>query len=140
MSEINTYLSDLNKLIEDLPFKTFWELKVDNRGDIVLYIKGKIIFSDASELHFKEYCMAVPVLQKIAYSYHYQDQNKELIFRYDNAEHHPEIATYPHHKHLRDKVLPSQLVSLKEVLNQVISKLAAEEKWKKEQASRQTLS
>jgi hypothetical protein len=63
-----------------------------------------------------------------------------LIFRYDNAEHHPEIATYPHHKHLRDKVLPSQLVSLKEVLNQVISKLAAEEKWKKEQASRQTLS
>jgi hypothetical protein len=68
MSEINTYLSDLNKLIEDLPFKSFWELKIDNRGDIVLYIKGKIIFSDASELHFKEYCMAVPVLQKIAYS------------------------------------------------------------------------
>jgi hypothetical protein len=28
------------------------------------------------------------------------DADDRLIFRYDDAPHHPTIATYPHHKHL----------------------------------------
>jgi hypothetical protein len=28
------------------------------------------------------------------------DSANQMIFRYDNAPHHPEIATFPHHKHL----------------------------------------
>jgi len=26
--------------------------------------------------------------------------DKQMIFRYDNAKHYPEMCTYPHHKHL----------------------------------------
>ena len=36
--------------------------------------------------------------QKRRYSYHYQKAG-QTIFRYDNAPHHPEISTFPHHKH-----------------------------------------
>jgi hypothetical protein len=28
------------------------------------------------------------------------DADNRLIFRYDNAPHHPEVASFPHHKHL----------------------------------------
>jgi hypothetical protein len=28
------------------------------------------------------------------------DSDNQLIFRYDNAPHHPEISTFPNHKHL----------------------------------------
>ena len=31
------------------------------------------------------------------YSYHYQDRNSDLIFRYDMAPHHQEVKTFPHH-------------------------------------------
>lgn len=35
---------------------------------------GEIVFVDGSELHFKEYFIAIPVLKRLAYSYHYQDK------------------------------------------------------------------
>ena len=35
---------------------------------------------------------------KIHYAYTFM-QNGERVFRYDNAPHHHEIDTYPHHKH-----------------------------------------
>jgi len=32
------------------------------------------------------------------------DGQNRLIFRYDNARHHPEIPTFPHHKHLNNLI------------------------------------
>lgn len=37
---------------------------------------------------------------KTRYVYHYQQSDGTLIFRYDSAPHHPELPTFPHHKHL----------------------------------------
>ncbi len=33
------------------------------------------------------------------YSIHWQDADGNLLKRWDNAAHHPEISTYPHHVH-----------------------------------------
>ena len=33
------------------------------------------------------------------YSYHYQRADASLVYRYDDAPHHPELPTFPHHKH-----------------------------------------
>lgn len=40
-----------------------------------------------------------PDLKKNKYKYHLM-KDDNLIFRYDNAPHHPEIESFPHHKHL----------------------------------------
>ena len=48
--------------------------------------------------------------------------NDEMVFRYDNAPHHPEIATYPHHKHVKGGGgVPrrSKEVGLKDVLLEI---------------------
>lgn len=42
-----------------------------------------------------------------------------IIFRYDNAKHHPEIETFPHHKHLPDKVKISKEVNLSDIQTEV---------------------
>ena len=34
------------------------------------------------------------------YSFHYQDADHNVRFRYDNAPHHPELANFPHHLHI----------------------------------------
>ncbi len=120
MSAIEDYLHEVEKLIHEVPCKLFANLQVENRGDVALYLRGKIIFTNESELQFKEYFVTIPIMRKWAYSYHYQNRDKELIFRYDNAEHHKEIATYPYHKHITNDVLPSDILSLKEVLREIL--------------------
>ncbi len=38
------------------------------------------------------------------YSFHWQHADGHLIRRWDNAPHHPEIASFPHHVHEGDEV------------------------------------
>ena len=123
MSTIKDYLHELEKLIHDAPCKLFADFQIENRGDVALYLRGKIIFTNESELQFKEYFITIPIMKKVAYSYHYQNRDKELIFRYDNAEHHKEIETYPYHKHVTNEVLPSDILSLKEVIKEILKTL-----------------
>ena len=42
-----------------------------------------------------------------------------MIFRYDNVPHHKEIKTFPHHKHLQDKVVESQEINLYDILLEI---------------------
>lgn len=54
------------------------------------------------------------------YSYHYQDADDKLIFRYDMAPHHQEIGTFPHHKHSAGEVaVESTAPSLADVLEEI---------------------
>ena len=64
--------------------------------------------------------------RKIAYSYHYQNKDKELIFKYDNAEHHPELENFPHHKYVGGKVLPSEEFSVGKALGIIIDEISKE--------------
>lgn len=82
------------------------------------FISGTIVFKDDTTLEFTE-VKDIDIKPKIKYRYHYMDAKHELIFRYDNAKHHKEIMTYPHHKHLKDKVLESSEINLFDVLLEI---------------------
>ena len=124
MSVISDYILQTKKAIEELPHILSDKLIADNRGDVVLYLKGEIVFSNLYELHFKEYFVSVPEFKKIAYSYHFQDTEKKLIFRYDNAEHHLELENFPYHRHIGDETLPSEEISLHKVLDIIIDQIS----------------
>jgi hypothetical protein len=47
------------------------------------------------------------------------DDRQALIFRYDNAPHHREVGTFPHHKHEQDQVSASQEPTLFDVLFEI---------------------
>ncbi len=84
------------------------------------FIGGTITFIDGSRLHFLEYIRVtnnIPV--KLKHRYHYEDAEGDTVFRYDNAPHHRNIVTFPHHKHVGDNVLPSREPSLSTVLEEV---------------------
>lgn len=57
---------------------------------------------------------------RVHYAYTYVRQ-KLCVFRYDNAPHHPAVATHPHHKHVAGSraPLPSDQPNLSEVLVEV---------------------
>lgn len=73
-----------------------------------LRFRGQVTFVDHSVLFIRQ---VVPGESTFKYAYHWQDREGHLIGRWDNSSHWPEIATYPHHKHITfcGKVgLPSQ--------------------------------
>ena len=60
---------------------------------------AKVKFIDGSVLFIKDYLF---IDGKRKYSYHWQDKSGCLLSRWDNAPHHREVLSYPHHRHLED--------------------------------------
>lgn len=58
-------------------------------------------------------------LKHLGYSYHFQDKENQLIFRYDNTPHYPNMKTFPNHKHLLDNVIESVKPPLSDVVNEI---------------------
>ena len=71
-------------------------------------LNGTVLF--ISELNTPDY-------QK--YSYHLQKENGELIIRWDNKPHWKNIKTFPHHKHIKDKVLSSERIDINGVIKEI---------------------
>lgn len=59
------------------------------------------------------------------YRYHFQDNQNNLIFRYDSTPHFPNLPTFPHHKHLPDTVIACEKPTLTEILEEVLDFLTA---------------
>jgi len=85
-----------------------------------IYVKGAITFTDLSVLELAIFASALR--HKIVpdkYRFQYMDKTSQMVFRYDNAPHHSELSTFPHHKHLPDRVIPSAMPTLTDILNEI---------------------
>ncbi len=85
-----------------------------------VYLKGNLLFIDSSVLEIAIFANNIHETVSIdKYRFHYMGKDGQMIFRYDNAPHHQEITSFPHHKHTSDKVIQSTMPSLKDVLNEI---------------------
>ena len=57
-------------------------------------------------------------LTHLGYRYHLQDKQNNLVFRYDNTPHFPNLGGFPHHKHLPDGVCGAGGPSILNVLEE----------------------
>jgi len=80
-------------------------------------VRGSLLFIGGYVLNFMEYIQIGKERPK--YSFNFSDGKRDMIFRYDNAPHHREIPTFPHHKHFRSKIQPSKEMGLAEVLSEI---------------------
>ena len=48
------------------------------------------------------------------------EDNGNLIFLYDNVPHHPQLSTFPDHKHDKTTTTESGPVDLKQVVEEII--------------------
>lgn len=85
-----------------------------------VYFKGNVIFVDFSVLEIAMFVSeSNDALTIEKYRLHYMNSNGQMLFRYDNAPHHPEITSHPRHKHISNKVIPTAESSLKDVLKEI---------------------
>lgn len=80
-------------------------------------VTGRLLFLGGYTLNFMEYILIGQ--QRPKYRFNLSDSKGKLIYRYDNAPHHKEIPTFPHHKHLGTQVKPSKEVGLEEVISEI---------------------
>ena len=64
------------------------------------YFRVRCTLIDGSELQLIErFCDVANSLSIEKYSFHWQRRDGTPIYRWDNAPHHREIDTFPHHLH-----------------------------------------
>jgi len=115
---LDKYFESVDAALQN-PWVLIVEYQKEKRSATVGLITGKIIFVDYSEFYFMEYIEVTDKARRQTYRYHYQDRTKKLIFRYDNAPHHPETSTHPHHKHVGSEILESRQPTLAEVMDEI---------------------
>ena len=71
------------------------------------------------ELHFREFIDTSQPAVQLMYAYHYQDKNKHLVFRYDNAAHKPPLPQ-PDHKHTVDGIELVATPTLVQMLDEIL--------------------
>ena len=117
---IREYFQKIESQIADCIYVIETSLVKDKRSLHIGIIEGDLSFTDESRLHFIEFISVKETIEVYKYSYHYQDRNSDLIFRYDMAPHHREIQTFPHHKHTPSKkVIEATCPTLEQVLDEI---------------------
>ena len=85
----------------------------------------RLRFWDGSLLQVEEALVAhAYAIVKTRYSYHYQDAEGDLVFRYDNAPHYLDLPGFPEHRHDPNGVAPAAAPDLGQVLREIDEHLA----------------
>lgn len=92
------------------------------------HLRVRLTLTDASRLEFSEYAQRAisGKIEVVTYSYHWADAEDNLIRRWDNTPHFPNLPNFPHHIHLgsTDKVEPGQPVDFFAVLDMIVQHLS----------------
>ena len=119
---IDAYFSVIKVLLDRYaatPFVLDVRVTFDRRPGDQGYLISVVTFADGSALSCREFLDgALGALDKLAYSYHYQDAGGQLIFRYDNALHRPPLPAWEH-KHGVGLTIEAPAPELGTVLSEV---------------------
>jgi hypothetical protein len=120
--QVRDYFLELQNLLQSSTVIRTVDVEYELKSRTIGVIHGTVGMIDGSTLHFLELIViqgAKIVRQK--YRFQFMDRSGKMIFRYDNAPHHPEVETHPHHKHTKgeERPRPSKEIGLPEVLAEI---------------------
>ena len=120
--QVIDYFSEIQSLIRSSIFVENVDVEYEVKSRSIGIVHGILGMIDGSTLQFMELVnIKRDKMIRLKYRVHLMDVNDEMVFRYDNSPHHPEISTYPHHKHVKGEKVPrrSKEVGLKDVLLEI---------------------
>ena len=116
---IQKFVAEIEKAIDSSSIVLLSNIqKYFGPGEETVYLKVQITIIDSSTLEISIF--ATESSEKLSidkYRLHYMNAGGQMMFRYDNSPHHPEIDSYPHHKHTPGKIRPSNIPSIQDILN-----------------------
>lgn len=117
MNDILLTISTFTDIIIDTQVLT---QRQDNR---IMELRVRLKLLDNSILEITE--ILVFDISKRKYSFQWMDENYDLKIRWDNAPHHRQIATFPHHKHIKqeENIHESEEPTIEEILELIRSEI-----------------
>ncbi len=118
---VDEYVATVKALIVGNSRVLRWEVRreeIQVDGGLFRY---RVIWKDQSLLEmFERFEVVKEAVRVTKYQFHWQDAEGRFRKRWDNAPHHLEIVTHPHHFHDGEQVLPHDPVTTTDIL-QLIS-------------------
>ncbi len=125
MSPLQDYLLRVRTAIETFPSAQVERHRVELLTTSRANLRIRLRLPDDSFLEISEALVVEQgALTWLSYRYHWQDASGRVILRYDNAPHHPEVESFPDHKHVENTVMPSDRPALPALLAEIQRLLA----------------
>lgn len=107
MKNATDYLGHVKALILVSPHVVHWEtVREEAEGNIGLFRYRLRLRNDSLLEVFERFDIVEGDVNVTKYSFHWQDSDGNLRKRWDNAPHHPELPTHPHHVHVASNASP----------------------------------
>src|SRR5919106_1722591 len=124
---IEAYLDSIKERFVTEPTVTSFHVIRERSTLIDGHLRARLALADSSQLEFSEYVQRSPTgeIVVITYSYHWADTNNQLIKRWDNTPHFPDLPGFPDHIHdgATGQVTSGQPMSIFAVLAEIASVL-----------------
>jgi hypothetical protein len=115
------YYLSLQNAIHAVPHVLRSDVRFEEIDVNECYVRGILTLIGGFELHIAEYVVTDPVLTRPKYRYHLQTSDGKLVSRWDNAPHHPDVSTFPDHRHDdHSGVHPAPPMNVPDVLDAVL--------------------
>ncbi len=115
------YYASVQKAILAAPLVIQMRISFDEISEEECYIKGEITFNGGYVLHIAEYVVTEPEFKRLKYRFHFQKSNGQMVVRWDNSPHHPEVESHPDHVHIGKKVRATHPMDIPQALDAVSS-------------------
>lgn len=129
MNQATDYLAYVKALIVLYPQVLHWAVLREEALEEMGLFRYRLTLGDGSQLEMFERFQVIAESVTVAkYSFHWQDAAGQLLKRWDNAAHHPEVAPHPHHVHdgAETNVLAHDPMNAEKVLELITEELAKE--------------
>jgi hypothetical protein len=120
---IDAYLEAMKERFVTDPLVTQFQVIRERSTLLDGYLRARLALADGSQLECSEYMQrsSAGEIVVITYSYHWADANNQLITRWDNTPHFPDLPGFPDHMHdgATGQVTPGQPMSIFTVLDEI---------------------
>jgi hypothetical protein len=124
---IKAYLDSVKERLVTDPIVTRFHTVRERRTLVDGHLRARLELGDGSQVEFSEYVQCSPAgeIAVVTYSYHWADAGNQLIKRWDNTPHFPDLPGFPDHIHdgATGQVTSGQPMSIFAVLAEIASVL-----------------
>jgi Family of unknown function (DUF6516) len=123
---IEAYLQAMKERFVTDPIITRFSVIRERSTLVDGYLRARLALANGSQLEFSEYVQqsSAGEIVVITYSYHWTDTNNQLITRWDNTPHFPDLPGFPDHMHdgATGEVTTGKPMSIFTVLDEIASR------------------
>lgn len=128
MNPLDAYLNAIKERLLNDPLIADFHILRERIMETESHLRARLTLEGGSMLEFSEYIRhtATDELQTAIYSYHWADVEGQLLKRWDNTPHYPDLPDFPHHIHdgKTGTVMPGRSINIFQVLDAIAADIS----------------